>query len=138
MRIPENKKAIEVAREHGDLRENAEYHMAKDDQKVLDARRGELEKTSCAPKLPTSPKSATTKWASVLWWNCSKAHLAKSSPLYLGHGIRLQRKHRFLQNSLGTSLIGRKVNEEVEIDVDGSKENWTLKSISRWVDQVSA
>ena len=35
VKIPENSLAIEAAREHGDLRENAEYHMAKDEQKVL-------------------------------------------------------------------------------------------------------
>jgi len=40
--IPANSKAIGVARELGDLRENAEYQTAKDMQKVLMARMGEL------------------------------------------------------------------------------------------------
>lgn len=40
--IPNNSKAIGVAREHGDLRENAEYHAAKDQQKVLFRRVEEL------------------------------------------------------------------------------------------------
>ena len=35
--------AIEAARELGDLRENAEYQMAKDEQKVLLARQAELQ-----------------------------------------------------------------------------------------------
>ena len=43
VKIPENSLAIEAAREHGDLRENAEYHMAKDEQKVLLARQSELQ-----------------------------------------------------------------------------------------------
>ena len=38
---PENQR--EAARELGDLKENAEYHMAKDDQKVLLARQAELQ-----------------------------------------------------------------------------------------------
>jgi hypothetical protein len=42
-KIPANSQAIEAAREHGDLRENAEYHMAKDEQKVLLARQSELQ-----------------------------------------------------------------------------------------------
>ena len=34
-KIPANSQAIEAARELGDLRENAEYQMAKDEQKIL-------------------------------------------------------------------------------------------------------
>jgi transcription elongation factor GreA len=35
---PQNVQDIEEAREHGDLKENAEYHAAKDRQGMLDAR----------------------------------------------------------------------------------------------------
>ena len=40
--IPQNTKAISTAREHGDLRENAEYQAAKERQRYLLARREEL------------------------------------------------------------------------------------------------
>ena len=43
VKIPENSRAIAVAREHGDLRENAEFKAAKDEQAYLTARRNELE-----------------------------------------------------------------------------------------------
>lgn len=36
-------KAIEEALEHGDLKENAEYHAAKEQQKNIDSRLGELQ-----------------------------------------------------------------------------------------------
>jgi len=43
-KIPENSKAIATAREHGDLKENSEYKMAKQDQQVLMAQKSQLER----------------------------------------------------------------------------------------------
>ena len=41
--IPDNTRQIAIAREHGDLRENFEFKSAKENQKVLDRRKFELE-----------------------------------------------------------------------------------------------
>ena len=43
--IPENSKAIEVARAHGDLRENSEFKFAKEQQRFLNSRRREWEES---------------------------------------------------------------------------------------------
>jgi transcription elongation factor GreA len=43
VKIPENKEAISVARDHGDLKENSEYKMARQDQDILLSRKNELE-----------------------------------------------------------------------------------------------
>jgi transcription elongation GreA/GreB family factor len=42
--IPQNREDIKIAKSYGDLRENAEYHMAKDNQKVLMRRKADYEK----------------------------------------------------------------------------------------------
>ncbi|MGJ8673615.1 GreA/GreB family elongation factor [Rubritalea sp.] len=41
--IPQNREDIKIARSYGDLRENAEYHMSKDYQKVLMRRQADTE-----------------------------------------------------------------------------------------------
>lgn len=51
-KIPANARAIEHARGFGDLRENAEFKAAKDEQRLLNARRGALER-SLQDVLPT-------------------------------------------------------------------------------------
>lgn len=43
-KLPENVKEIQVAREYGDLRENFEFKAAKEMQRVLNRRRGEMER----------------------------------------------------------------------------------------------
>ncbi len=43
--IPQNREDIKIAKSYGDLRENAEYHMAKDNQKVLMRRKADYEKS---------------------------------------------------------------------------------------------
>lgn len=43
--IPENRRAIETARDFGDLRENSEFKFAKERQRFLNQRRSDLERT---------------------------------------------------------------------------------------------
>ncbi len=43
-KIPQNREDIKIAKSYGDLKENAEYHMSKEQQKVLMAQKAELER----------------------------------------------------------------------------------------------
>ncbi len=61
-RRPEVIKAIAEARAHGDLRENAEYHAAKEQQGFIEGRIAELENTlSNAQLIDTSALNANGK-----------------------------------------------------------------------------
>ena len=55
---PRISKEIEVARAHGDLRENAEYHAAKDEQGKMEARIRQLEALLRDARIGTVPTDA--------------------------------------------------------------------------------
>jgi transcription elongation factor GreA len=58
---PKNIQAITEAREHGDLKENAEYKAAKEQQQFIDTRMSELEhKLSIAQVVEISPGQSDT------------------------------------------------------------------------------
>lgn len=43
-KIPQNREEIKIAKSYGDLKENAEYHMSKEQQKVLISQKNDLER----------------------------------------------------------------------------------------------
>ena len=58
---PKNIKAIEDARSHGDLNENAEYHAAKERQAILSAKINELEMAISRSEVIEIDKQQTEK-----------------------------------------------------------------------------
>jgi transcription elongation factor GreA len=58
---PKNIKAIEEARSHGDLNENAEYHAAKERQSLLSAKINELEMAISRSEVVDIDKQQTEK-----------------------------------------------------------------------------
>lgn len=57
--IPDNRRAIEVARAHGDLRENFEYHAARQRHEYLSARLAQLH-SDLARALPIDPSTVAS------------------------------------------------------------------------------
>ncbi len=136
-KIPENKEAIATAREHGDLKENAEYKMARQDQDMLLARKNELE--------VDLSRARVTDFQDV-------------SDDYVGIGSVVEVKeastgktHRYsilgawdsdpdndvlsYKTPLAKALLGKESGATVTTSIGGNDEEWTVLSISRWVDQ---
>ena len=55
---PDITEKIKVAREHGDLRENAEYHAAKDEQGLMESRIRKIEHMLRDPDIVEAPEHA--------------------------------------------------------------------------------
>lgn len=135
VRIPANKEAIATAREHGDLKENSEYKMARQDQETLLARKALLE-NELARAHVTDFQDASTETVGI----GSTVELADSSGKvfkysFLGAWDSAPEKHILsYKTPLGQSLIGKKVGDKVRTQIETNVEDWSIRKISRWID----
>ena len=138
VKIPENSLAIEAAREHGDLRENAEYHMAKDEQKVLLARQSELQADIMRAK-PTDFSDAPIDSIGIGSIVDLEDQSSKNIQTYTVLGAWDSNPDKNILSyltPLGQILLGKKINDIVETDVEGNKQSWKVNGLSRWVDKT--
>jgi transcription elongation GreA/GreB family factor len=136
-KIPANSQAIEAARELGDLKENAEYQMAKDDQKVLLARQAELQSDLMRAKA-TDFTEAPADFVGI-------GSIVDLQDLVTGEKIKYtilgawdsDPENNILSylTPLGQSILGKKVGEKVQIDIEGNEQSLVIEGLSRWVDQ---
>jgi transcription elongation factor GreA len=114
---PQNIRAIEEARGHGDLSENAEYHSAKERQSFLEGRINEL-KTVIAQSEIIEPDDGPTDTVvfgrKVLVYNLQTEEEAAYQ--LLGPYESAPEEGRISVTSpLGRGLIGKEVGDEVKI-----------------------
>ncbi len=118
---PENIRAIEEARAHGDLSENAEYAAAKDRQSFIEGRIGELEYKLASLEVidPVDlPKDRVVFGSRVLLGNLEtgedvKYQLVGPDESDVGNG-RIS-----VVSPLGRAMLGRKPGDELIIEVPG-------------------
>ncbi|MFT8451839.1 MAG: transcription elongation factor GreA [Zymomonas mobilis] len=122
--------AIEEARAHGDLSENAEYHAAKERQGQVEAMIGDIEgKLSRA--LVIDPK--TLSGDKVIFG--ATVHLLDEDDKPVKYQIVGQTEAnakggRISYNSpLGRALIGRKVDDEIEVSVPSGDRYYLISKI---------
>jgi transcription elongation factor GreA len=136
-KIPENSKAIAAAREHGDLRENSEYKMAKQDQQVLMAQKSQLEKDLGRARV-TDFKDASSDQVGVgTVVNVKNAAGSTTTYTILGAWDGDPDKHIIsYKTALGAALLGRKPGDVVKVKTGGTEEDYTIVSIARYADKA--
>ena len=138
VKIPENKQAIATAREHGDLKENSEYKMAREDQTVLMARKAQLEYDLNRAKI-TDFTNVTSDLVGIGSIVTLRAGSSKKDTTYSILGAWDSDPDKNIlsyKTPLGQSLLGSKVGDTVEIEIDNVQESWAVKGITRWVDEA--
>ncbi len=135
-KIPENSKAIATAREHGDLKENSEYKMAKQDQQVLMAQKTLLEKELGRARI-TDFKEATTAQVSV--GSIVEIRTGGSTVKYTLLGVWDGDPDQDIlsyKTPMGTALLGKKVGDSVKVKTGNSEDTYQIVSIGRYADTV--
>ena len=129
---PQNIRAIEEARAHGDISENAEYHAAKERQSFLDGKIVELESAIGKAEVIDVDDSPTDKVVfgrTVLLYNIDTEE--ELSYQLLGPYESEPEKGKISVNSpLGQALIGREVGDEVKVNTPGGVQEFEILEIN--------
>ncbi|MFP4452433.1 MAG: transcription elongation factor GreA [Desulfosalsimonas sp.] len=128
---PKNIKAIEEARAHGDLSENAEFDAAKERQSFLDARINELEyKLANAEVIDpdTLSKEKAVFGCTVVLENIDTGDEV-TYQLVGPEESNIKEGRISVGSPLGKAIVGKKLGEEIIINAPGGRRNYELIDI---------
>ncbi|MGA0369671.1 MAG: GreA/GreB family elongation factor [Kiritimatiellia bacterium] len=129
--IPENTKEIAVAREYGDLRENFEYKAAKDTQRLLMARRAELENQLRVVK-PTDFTEFSSEEAGIATAVTIRFADGKEATYYLlGEWDSVPERNILAMGSgMAKALEGSKTGDTVTVPSENGKQEAEVLSVN--------
>ncbi|MDX1951766.1 MAG: GreA/GreB family elongation factor [Verrucomicrobiota bacterium] len=130
-KIPANSKEIAIARSYGDLRENHEYKAAKEMQKILMRRKGELEAQLVRARgfdFANAKTDTVNVGTRVQVTDLSNNHREAYSVLGAWDSDPEKGIISYL-TPVAQCFLNRKVGDEVELEMDGSKKRYRIESI---------
>jgi len=128
---PQNIRAIEEARAHGDLSENAEYAAAKDRQGFIEGRIGELGfKVANAEIIETGklPKDRVVFGSKVLLENIDTGENVEYQ-LVGPDESDIEKGRISISSPLGKAILGKKPGDELTFEVPDGKRFYELVQI---------
>ncbi len=135
-KIPENSKAIATAREHGDLKENSEYKMAKQDQSVLMAQKAQLEKDLARARITDFKEAAIdiVGVGSIVDVTLASTGKTVRYTLLGAWDSNPDQNVVSYKTPLGQALVGKRVGDTVTVKIGQASETYTITSLSRYAD----
>lgn len=128
---PQNIRAIEEARAHGDLSENAEFHAAKDRQSFLEGRIGELsyKLTHCDIIDPdTIPRDRAVFASRVMLENIDTGE----EVIYQLVGpdeSDIEMGRISISSPLGQAILGKQAGDEISVIAPGGRRSYEVVEI---------
>ena len=121
-------KEIEVARAHGDLRENAEYHAAKDEQGQMEARIRQLETLLRNARIGQPESTDEVRPGLLITLDVD----GDEETYLLGSREDTHDTHDVLsaESPMGQAIMGRGAGETVTVQAPAAQFDVTIQSIS--------
>jgi transcription elongation factor GreA len=131
-RVPVIAKAIEEAREKGDLRENAEYHAAREEMGMINARISDLKsKLSRAVVVDESQIDTSTVAFGAIIKLQDLSDKSVEEWRLVGEGEDDPLENKILTSSpMGSALVGKKVGETLVVNAPGGTLKFKIKEIT--------
>jgi len=128
---PEIIQAISVAREHGDLSENAEYHAAKEKQGFIEGRIQELEsKMSLAQVIDVSKLDSETVTFGATVTIVNEDTDEESAYQIVGEDeANIKDGKVSITAPIARALIGKEVGDSVEVNAPGGSKAYEIIAI---------
>ena len=126
-------KAIQKAREMGDLSENAEYDAAKDAQGLLEMKISQLENTIASARILDNSDIELDKAyiLSTVKLKNLKNGMTVSYMLVSEEEASLKEGKISIKSPVGKAVLGREIGDIIEIQVPAGKVEFELLDISR-------
>lgn len=128
---PENIKAIEKARAHGDLSENAEYHAAKEKQSFLEGRIGEISYKISNAKIidPATLAKDVVRFASNVRIENLDSEEETEYMIVGPEEADIKKGKISVSSPLGKALLGKKPGDEAVLQAPGGKRVYEIIEI---------
>src|ERR1044071_2820793 len=114
---PANSRAIEIARGHGDLSENADYSAAKEEQGLIEAKIRELEaKIALAEVIdPTKLSGSRVKFGATVTIEDTESGDAQRYVIVGEHEADIKRQRIAIGAPVARALIGKEIGDTVSL-----------------------
>jgi transcription elongation factor GreA len=130
-----NSRAIEVARGHGDLSENADYSAAKEEQGMIEARIREYEaKLTLAEVIdPTKLSGSRVKFGATVTIADTDSGEAQTYTIVGEHEADIKRGRISIGAPVARAMIGKEVGDTVTVQNPKGKREYEVTKVE-WLD----
>src|SRR5262245_10577927 len=130
-----NSRAIEVARGHGDLSENADYSAAKEEQGLIEAKIRELEaKLTLAEVIdPTRLSGSRVKFGATVTIEDVESGETQTYTIVGEHEADIKRGRISIGAPVARALIGKEVGDNVTVSTPKGKREYEVADVE-WIE----